>query len=241
MQVPKHIAIIMDGNGRWAQRRALPRVAGHHAGVSKVRATVEACIDYGVKNLTLFAFSTENWARPQTEVGALMTLFVDVLDKEIHNLHEQGVRVRFIGARQMLAPVLQERMAKSEAKTELNDKLTLVIAIAYGGRDDIVKACQQSIRDVLADKCGVDDITAESFRERLSTYDLPEPDLFIRTGGEKRISNFLLWDLAYTELWFTDTLWPAFDKQELMRAIEYFSGRERRFGLVSDQIKNPAC
>lgn len=241
MQIPKHVAIIMDGNGRWAQKRALPRVAGHHAGVSKVRSTVELCLDVGVQNLTLFAFSSENWSRPKTEVGALMTLFVDVLDRELNELHLQGVRLKFIGSRERLAPVLQERIAITEAKTVNNTRLTLVIAIGYGGRDDIVNASKQVVRDVQAGKLNLEDLSAETFAKRLQTHELPEPDLFIRTGGEKRISNFLLWDLAYTELWFTDVLWPAFDRAEFMLALEYFSQRERRFGLTSAQLSQPAC
>jgi len=241
MHVPKHVAIIMDGNGRWAQKRALPRVAGHRAGVAKVRSTVEVCLDIGVEVLSVFAFSSENWSRPPAEVNALMTLFVDVLDKELLALHEQGVRLRFIGAREQLAPILQERIRLTEAKTASNNRLTLVIAIAFGGRDDIVQACKQTTLDVMAGNLAIDEINVTNFAKHLALRDLPEPDLFIRTGGEKRISNFLLWHLAYTELWFTDVLWPAFDQAELMLALEYYSQRERRFGLTSEQLNKPAC
>jgi undecaprenyl diphosphate synthase len=241
MHLPKHVSIIMDGNGRWAQKRALPRVAGHRAGVAKVRSTVEVCLDVGVEVLSIFAFSSENWLRPVSEVSALMTLFVDVLDKELLELHEQGVKLRFIGAREQLAPMLQERIRLTEAKTANNKRLTLVIAIAYGGRDDIIQACKQTTQDVMTGKLDLADVSAMSFAQHLATRDLPEPDLFIRTGGEQRISNFLLWDLAYTELWFTDVLWPAFDQAEFMLALENYSQRERRFGLTSEQLNKPAC
>jgi len=238
MHLPKHIAIIMDGNGRWAQKRALPRVAGHRAGVGKVRSTVEACIDLGVENLTLFAFSSENWSRPKTEVGALMSLFAEVLDREFNDLHNQGVCLKFIGDRTQLSPILIERIDNIERKTKANQRLTLVIAIAYGGRDDIVNACRKVAMDVQSGRVRPEDINADVFASHLDTHGLPEPDLFIRTGGEKRISNFLLWDLAYTELWFTEVLWPAFERQDLMLAIEHFMQRERRFGLTSAQIKH---
>jgi len=238
MPLPKHIAIIMDGNGRWAQKRALPRVAGHRAGVSKVRTTVEACIALGISTLTLFAFSSENWSRPQTEVSALMGLFVEVLDREFNDLHKQGVRLKFIGKRDQLAPILRERIDSIELKTLHNDRLTLVIAIAYGGRDDLVNACRRTVQAVRNGELLESDITAATIAARLDTVGLPEPDLFIRTGGEQRISNFLLWDLAYTELWFTDVLWPAFERKDLILAIEHFQKRERRFGLTSAQVNH---
>jgi len=206
--------------------------------MSKVRTTVEACIALGISTLTLFAFSSENWSRPQTEVSALMGLFVEVLDREFNDLHKQGVRLKFIGKRDQLAPILRERIDSIELKTLHNDRLTLVIAIAYGGRDDLVNACRRTVQAVRNGELLESDITAATIAARLDTVGLPEPDLFIRTGGEQRISNFLLWDLAYTELWFTDVLWPAFERKDLILAIEHFQKRERRFGLTSAQVNH---
>jgi undecaprenyl diphosphate synthase len=234
--LPRHIAVIMDGNGRWARKRALPRAAGHHAGVQAVRATVEGCARRGVEVLTLFAFSSENWKRPPDEVGSLMKLFVQALDREIESMHRNGIRVRFIGDRTALNNELQQRMRASEQRTHANSGMTLVIAVAYGGRWDLMQAIR-----VLADECVAGqrvpaELTDMDIAEHLALHDLPEPDLFIRTGGERRISNFLLWNLAYTELYFCDVLWPEFDDAQLNEAIRYFAERERRFGKTSEQL-----
>jgi undecaprenyl diphosphate synthase len=234
--LPQHIAIIMDGNGRWARKRGLPRPAGHHAGVKSVRATVEACIKHGIKALTLFAFSSENWRRPVTEVSALMNLFVQALDDEIESMHRNGIRVRFIGDRSSLHAELQARMTAAEQRTANNQQLTLVIAVAYGGRWDIVQAARRLAQQHAAGQLAIDDITEARIAGELQLAGLPEPDLFIRTGGEQRISNFLLWNLAYTELYFCDVLWPQFDGKQLTAALQFFSERQRRFGLTGDQV-----
>lgn len=234
--LPKHIAIIMDGNGRWARKRGLPRPAGHHAGVKSVRTTVEACIKHGIKALTLFAFSSENWRRPMTEVSALMSLFVQALDNEIESMHRNGIRVRFIGDRTALNAELQERMRSAEQRTAANQQLTLVIAVAYGGRWDITQATQKLAQQHAAGNITLDDITEARIASELALNELPEPDLFIRTGGEQRISNFLLWNLAYTELYFCDVLWPQFNDKQLDTALQFFSERQRRFGLTGEQV-----
>jgi undecaprenyl diphosphate synthase len=236
--VPRHVAIIMDGNGRWAQSRFLPRSAGHRAGVAAVRMAVEECKDRGVEVLSVFAFSSENWRRPPTEVGLLMGLLVEVLEREIDALARNGVRVRFIGDRGSLAPQLAARMTAAEERTAGNSLLTFVIAIAYGGRWDILQATRR-----LAARCAAGELPAAaideaSFAAAVETAGIPDPDLFIRTGGERRISNFLLWNLAYTELWFTDVLWPDFDRAEFGRALDFFAGRNRRFGLTQAQLES---
>jgi undecaprenyl diphosphate synthase len=236
--VPRHIAVIMDGNGRWAARRALPRHLGHRAGVKAVRAVVEGCARRGVEALTLFAFSSENWGRPADEVARLMELFVEAMDREVDDLESNGVRLRFIGDLAALKPELSGRMRAVEARTTRGQRLTLYVAIAYGGRWDIVNAARS-----LAARCVAGEIEPRSIDEQVFAAGLqlggaPEPDLFIRTGGEHRISNFLLWNLAYTELYFCDTLWPDFGDAELERAIAYFAGRQRRFGLTSSQVGN---
>ena len=238
--VPRHVAIIMDGNGRWATARRLPRVAGHGKGVEAVRATVEACVRRGVEYLTLFAFSSENWRRPADEVGVLMRLFVTALEREVAQLHGAGVRLRVVGDLDAFEPRLRELIARAEARAVPRARMTLTVAANYGGRWDIM----QAMRRLLAER-------AELAREphRLGEADLspylamayaPEPDLFIRTGGEQRISNFLLWQLAYTELHFTDTFWPDFGPAELDRAFESYGQRERRFGRTSAQVAAPA-
>jgi undecaprenyl diphosphate synthase len=235
------VAIIMDGNGRWAERRGLPRTAGHRAGVKPVRTAIEHSARHGVEALTLFAFSSENWQRPVTEVGLLMQLFLEALDREIDELAAQGVLVRFIGARELLGPALVERMAAAEARTGANQGLKLVIAVAYGGRWDIVSAARRLARAARDGALDPDAIDEASLARELALGDLPEPDLFIRTGGDQRISNFLLWNLAYTELWFTETLWPEFDAAEFDRALAEFGERERRFGLTAAQLEAGAC
>jgi undecaprenyl diphosphate synthase len=234
--LPRHIAVIMDGNGRWAKRRFLPRPAGHHAGVQAVRAIVEGCAKRGIEVLTLFAFSSENWKRPADEVSSLMSLFLQVLDREIDSMHRNGIRIRFIGERTSLNKELQDRMRAAEQRTATNSHLTVVIAVAYGGRWDVMQAVRQLAHDCVNGKRRADDLSDADIASHLTLHDLPEPDLFIRTGGERRISNFLLWNLAYTELYFCDVLWPDFDTAQLDEAIRYFGERERRFGFTSEQL-----
>jgi undecaprenyl diphosphate synthase len=235
--VPRHVAVIMDGNGRWAEQRSLPRVAGHRAGTKAVRITIEECVRAGVGALTLFAFSSENWRRPASEVGLLMQLFLESLDREVDELHANGVRIRFIGDRSRLAPALTERMAAAEAKTADRQRLDLAVAVAYGGRWDIVRAARELAGECAAGSRAADSIDEAAFGVKLANAGRPAPDLFIRTGGERRISNFLLWDLAYTELWFTDTLWPDFDADCFGAALADFGGRERRFGRIAAKAK----
>jgi undecaprenyl diphosphate synthase len=236
-QVPRHIAIIMDGNGRWAKNRNLPRPMGHREGVKAVHRVVEACRQRGIEALTLFAFSSENWRRPKTEVNLLMDLCVRTIKKEIEALHRNGVRMRFIGDRNAFEPRLQALMDAAEQQTAENRKLTLVIAVNYGGRWDIADAARRMAAKAVAGEIAVEDIDSDSLSKMLSMADLPEPDLFIRTGGEQRISNFLLWQLAYTELYFTDLLWPDFDATALDTALQSFAGRQRRFGQTGDQVE----
>ena len=233
--VPRHIAVIMDGNGRWAAARALPRPAGHRMGVKAVKQIVENCARRNVQVLTLFAFSSENWKRPKEEVSMLMSRFLQALDDEVADLHKNGIRLTFAGNLQQLSPALRERMNAATALTAGNSKMTLVIAIAYGGRWDIASAARRLAERVVAGELRAEDIDETQIGEQLALAGLPDPDLLIRTGGEQRISNFLLWNLAYTELYFCDTLWPDFDERELDAAIAYFGSRQRRFGLVPEQ------
>jgi undecaprenyl diphosphate synthase len=226
----------MDGNGRWAARRAMPRHVGHKAGVKAVRAVVEGCARRGVEALTLFAFSSENWGRPAEEVSRLMELFVEAMDREIGQLHRNGIRVRFIGDLATLKPDLREMIAKAEALTASNPNLTLYIALSYGGRWDIAQAARRLAERVRAGTLEPAAIDEQALAAELALGGAPEPDLFIRTGGEQRISNFLLWHLAYTELYFCATLWPDFDEHELERAFRYFASRQRRFGLTGEQV-----
>ena len=234
--LPRHLAVIMDGNGRWAQQRLRPRIIGHRAGARAVNVCIDFCLERGIRALTLFAFSSENWGRPQEEVGALMKLFMGALDREVEELHRRGVRVRFIGERERFSPVIRERMQASEAQTGANTKLDLVIAASYGGRQDIAQAARTLATEVAAGTLRAEDIDEAAVGARMSLADLPAPDLFIRTGGDHRISNFLLWQLAYTELWFTDLLWPELDQATLQLALQDYAGRERRFGLTSAQV-----
>ena len=236
-KIPHHLAIIMDGNGRWARKRLLPRVAGHRVGLEAVRKTITACVEQGIKVLTLFAFSSENWRRPEEEVGLLMKLFMTALENEVKKLHKNGVRLRVIGELSAFSPELQQRIAESEALTATNTTLTLVIAANYGGRWDITQATRRLAAQVERGEIASDDIDEERIRQQLCLADLPEPDLFIRTGGEQRISNFLLWQLAYTEFYFTDLLWPAFDAEALQVALDSFAGRQRRFGRTGEQVE----
>jgi undecaprenyl diphosphate synthase len=233
---PQHVAIIMDGNGRWARSRGLPRSAGHRASVKVVRRVVEECAQRKIRYLTLFAFSSENWLRPPDEVGMLMKLFLDSLVREIASLHENQVRLRFIGDRDALGSDLARSMADAESLTEANPRLGLSVALAYGGRWDIAQACRSLAADVAAGTLVPADITEAHVAARLALAGLPDPDLLVRTGGERRVSNFLLWNLAYAELYFTDVLWPEFCTADLDGALEFFAQRERRFGKTSAQV-----
>jgi undecaprenyl diphosphate synthase len=233
---PQHVAIIMDGNGRWARSRGLPRPAGHRASIKVVRQIVKECANRNVRYLTLFAFSSENWRRPPDEVGMLMKLFLDSLDREVADLHRNHVRLRFIGDRELLGAELGSRMRSTENLTEANSGLGLTVAVAYGGRWDISQACRSLAADVGAGRLAAAQITEAHVAERLALAGLPDPDLLIRTGGEQRISNFLLWNLAYTELYFCDVFWPQFSAAHLDAAFEQFSQRERRFGKTSAQL-----
>jgi len=240
VNLPRHVAIIMDGNGRWAAARKLPRHAGHKAGISALRACVQTCTARGIGALTVFAFSSENWARPAEEVSLLMGLFVDALDQEIDELHRNGVRLRFIGDRQRLGVRLQAFLASAEARTAANATLSLNIAMSYGGRWDITGAVRQLAQECAAGALRAADITEEHVAAQLALADLPDPDLFVRTGGEHRISNFLLWNLAYTELFFTECLWPDFGADQLDAALAFYGARERRFGRTGEQTRSPA-
>jgi len=235
--VPRHVAVIMDGNGRWAKKRFMPRIAGHKQGLEAVRETVKSCIELGVEYLTLFAFSSENWRRPVEEVSMLMQLFMLALEREVAKLHQNGVRLKVVGDLARFDDKLVRMIEQAEGKTSTNTKLTLTIAANYGGRWDILHAIQAMLREH-PEKALT--FSEEDFAPYLSLHYAPEPDLFIRTGGEQRISNFLLWQLAYAELYFTDTLWPDFDRQALEKAIDSFRQRERRFGRTSEQLKADA-
>jgi undecaprenyl diphosphate synthase len=236
--LPRHIAIIMDGNGRWAQKRFMPRAFGHQAGVKAVRKIVEHSANKGIEVLTLFAFSSENWRRPKEEVSLLMKLFVETLKREINTLDKNNICLRFIGDRSAFPETLQQIMAEGEARTKDHKALTLVIAANYGGRWDMCQAFQKVTDKMAAGELSQQAISPQIIEEHLSTAGLPDPDLFIRTGGEKRVSNFLLWQLAYTELYFTEMLWPDFDQNSLDDAINSFKGRQRRFGHTGEQILN---
>lgn len=238
--LPRHIAIVMDGNGRWARRRFLPRTAGHREGAKTVRQIVKACGERGIEVLTLFAFSSENWRRPRPEVEVLMNLFLTTLRREIRRLHAANVRMRFIGDRSAFSPVLQDYIAQAEQRTVANTGLNLVIAANYGGRWDIAQACRRVAEEAAAGRLPPNDVNVDLVHQYTSLADLPEPDLFIRTGGEQRISNFLLWQLAYTELYFTDRLWPDFDVEDLDAACAAFASRQRRFGQTSEQVTGVA-
>lgn len=236
MALPRHIAIVMDGNGRWAEARGEPRSAGHRAGLEPVRAAVRESSRLGIEALTIFAFSSENWRRPPGEVTTLMSLFMEALDEEIAELHRNGVRVRIIGNRQRLAVRLQQRIAEAEALTAGNTGLKLQVAVSYGGRWDIVEAARALAAQVGRGALRSEDIDEERVSAALQLHDLPDPDLFIRTGGNHRVSNFLLWNIAYAELYFTDTLWPDFGVAELAGAIADFETRQRRFGMTDKQV-----
>ncbi|MFO6463523.1 polyprenyl diphosphate synthase [uncultured Jannaschia sp.] len=229
---PRHVAIIMDGNGRWAQQRGRPRLLGHRAGARRVREIVEACPDFGVEYVTIFAFSTENWKRTQAEVSGLMTLFRRYIEGEAQNLLKEGVRVRFIGDRVRLDKKLRDLMHWIEALTAHNAKVNLTIALNYGGRDEVARATKRLARDVAAGRLDPEDVCDETLPRYLDTHVLPDPDLVIRTSGEARISNFLLWQSAYAEYEFVDTLWPDFTRARFEEVLARYGGRDRRFGGV---------
>ncbi len=237
--VPNHVAIVMDGNGRWASQRFLPRSVGHRAGVKAVRKTVEECLNRGIRVLTLFAFSSENWRRPTQEVNLLLELFLLTLDQETESLHTSGVRLLIIGDRSAFSQALQDKIAVAEDMTRHNSRLTLIIAINYGGRWDICQAVRRIAQKVSQYEVRADEITEASIAAHLSLAGYPEPDLFIRTGGEQRVSNFLLWQMAYSEFHFTQTLWPDFDEQAFGDALADYANRQRRFGRTGEQLKTP--
>ena len=237
MDVPHHVAIIMDGNGRWARSRSQPRHTGHRAGVKSVRETVESAAKRGVKYLTLFAFSSENWQRPRQEVSRLMNLFLEALQREVDELHRNNVRLRFVGARAQLRPKLVRKIDAAEQQTKENSGLTLIVAVAYGGRWDIVNAARQLASKVAGEKMTIEDIGDEVFAQELALSGVPDPDLLIRTGGEQRISNFLLWNLAYSELYFCDCLWPDFREREFDEAMTFYGMRQRRYGHTGEQVE----
>lgn len=234
--IPAHVAIIMDGNGRWALSRGLPRLAGHRAGTENLRRVIEACIEFGVRYLTIYAFSTENWGRPEEEVQGLMEIFEDVIDRELQELYDQGVQLRHIGRLDRLKPTFREKVIHAVDFTKENTRLILNIAFNYGGRDEIVCAIQHMIDDGVK----AEDVTADLVSQYLFTAGVPDPDLIIRTSGELRGSNFLIWQGAYSEWYFPPTYWPDFDKEELRKALEEFQRRERRYGLVSSEEDNAA-
>lgn len=223
-RLPQHVAVIMDGNGRWAQKRLLPKNAGHAAGVTSLKEMVKHCGDLDIRYLTAYAFSTENWSRPQEEVGYLLNLFIEVIEREIDEMDENGVRIRFLGDIPALSESLRAMIDRAEEKTKQNDELTLNIALNYGGRREIIQAVQAILDE------GLETVDEKSFAEHLYTKGQPDPDLLIRTSGEMRISNYLLWQLAYTEIHVTDTLWPDYRQEDFLRALLDFQGRKRRFG-----------
>jgi len=236
-RLPRHIAVIMDGNGRWAQKHTLGRISGHKKGADSVRATVKACRKLGIRYLTLYAFSVENWLRPPEEVAALMALLEEYVEKEIDELARNGIRLLIIGNISALREPLRRKVRDAMRKTAHNRDMFLNVALSYGGRDEIVEASRKILKDGLAGKITPEDISKELFSRYLYTARIPDPDLLIRTSGEYRVSNFLLWQMAYTEFYFTDVLWPDFRRKDLMEAIAAYQARERRFGLTSDQLE----
>lgn len=238
--VPRHIAVVMDGNGRWASKRFLPRTAGHRAGVGATRRIVENGAKHKIETLTLFAFSSENWHRPESEVDSLMSLFVSTLSGEVKKLHKQNVCVKFIGDRTRFSENLQQGISEAEDLTRDNSGMNLCIAANYGGRWDILNASKALMEKVQSGELTVDELTEDMFTNVLCLSEYGEPDLFIRTGGEKRISNFLIWQLAYTELYFVDTLWPDFDDQEFEKALSWYTSRQRRYGKTAQQTEDQA-
>ncbi|MDH5518568.1 MAG: isoprenyl transferase [Gammaproteobacteria bacterium] len=238
--LPAHIAIVMDGNGRWAKKRMMPRAAGHKAGVAALKKIIESASEAGIKCLTVFAFSSENWNRPEREVAILMDLFVSSIKKYLPELQQAGVVLRFIGDRSVFSDKLKASLQQAETSTQNNNFLNLNIAMNYGGRWDITEAAKKMLQDTSSGAVAAEQINESLFSEYLSLADLPAVDLFIRTGGEHRISNFLLWQCAYSELYFTDVLWPDFNGQELKQATQWFSSRQRRFGRTGEQVEEDA-
>ena len=239
--LPRHIAIIMDGNGRWAKEHAMGRIRGHKRGAQAVRATVRTCREIGIKYITLFAFSLENWGRPTKEIEGLMSLLEEYLAKELKGLHKQGIRITTIGDIDQLKPSVKEKIISAKKVTANNDKMILNLALSYGGRDEIIDAVKKIVQDSQNGKINSGEINKEIFSNYLSTGEMPDPDLLIRTSGEYRISNFLLWQLAYTELYFTKVLWPDFKKEDIIKAIASYQKRERRFGLTGEQLEDKLC
>jgi len=235
--IPEHIAIIMDGNGRWAEKHALGRISGHKKGAEAVRTATRTCREIGVKYLTLYAFSVDNWSRPETEVDALMKLLADYLLSELKEMQQTGIRFHIIGDISRIEPALQDKIEEVCRRTAGNRQMVLTLALNYGGRDDILRAIKQLWKDCQAGKYAMEDLTSELLGRYLSTAAMPDPDLLIRTSGEYRLSNFLLWESAYTEFYFTDVLWPDFGTEDLLAAVKAFQKRERRFGKTSEQIK----
>jgi undecaprenyl diphosphate synthase len=229
--IPSHVAIIMDGNGRWAKSRGLPRLAGHKAGTENLRRVIRACVEFGIKYLTVYAFSTENWGRPAEEVAGLMNIIREVIEKELDELNKQGVQLRHLGHLEGLDPDLQQKVLDAVKMTEKNNRLILSIAFNYGGRDEILCAVTKMLEDGIKPK----DVTPELFSSYLFTRDIPDPDLIVRTSGEMRTSNLMIWQAAYSELYFTPTYWPDFDKEELRKAVFSYSQRDRRYGKVSSK------
>jgi len=235
--LPRHIAIIMDGNGRWAKKHTIGRIRGHKKGAQAVRTTVRTCREIGIKYLTLFAFSIENWGRPTEEIEALMSLLEEYLTQETKELQKQGIKITTIGEIDQLRASVKEKLFSAKELTANNDQMVLNLALSYGGRDEIIGAVKKIVQDSQNGKINSDEINKEIFSKYLNTCEMPDPDLLIRTSGEYRISNFLLWQLAYTELYFTPVLWPDFKKEDILKAISSYQKRERRFGLTSEQLK----
>ena len=233
-KIPRHVAMIMDGNGRWALSRGLPRIAGHKAGTENLRRVIRSTVEFGIKYLTIYAFSTENWGRPPEEVRGLMNILEDVIDRELNELNKEGVQLRHIGRLEQLSPTLQEKVLDAIDMTKHNDRLILNIAFNYGGRDEIVQAIQKMMKDGVKPEAVSDELVSQY----LYTAGVPDPDLIIRTSGELRVSNFLIWQAAYSEWYITPTYWPDFDKEEYRRAIETFAQRDRRYGGVSEAVAN---
>jgi len=230
-KIPEHVAIIMDGNGRWASKRGLPRLAGHRAGTENLRTIIESSVEFGVKYLTIFAFSTENWDRPRREIKGLMNIFQNMLDKELQNLHENGVQLRHLGRLERIDPQLQEKVHEAIQLTQDNQQLILNVAFNYGGRDEILHA----VKEIIAEDIPAEEIDETLFSQHLYTAGSPDPDFIIRTSGEYRCSNFLIWQGAYAEWYFTPTYWPDFDKEDYLKALRAFSQRERRFGAIPEE------
>ncbi len=231
-KMPQHVAAIMDGNGRWAKQRGLPRIAGHRQGANIVKSLLRCCKDWGIANFTVYAFSTENWGRPEAEVDFLMRLFEGLLDSELAEMHDEGVRLRFLGDRSQVPSTLRNMMEKSMEKTASNHTVNFNVAINYGSRNEITQACKSIASQIRSGELNPEDIDDSLFAQHLDTTGLPDPDLLIRTSGEQRLSNFLLWQLAYTEIYITNTHWPDFNGDEFVKAIVDYQGRERRFGKV---------